>query len=83
MFTMMTIEHFEELHANQIKDLRELKIEKMEVQLVKHHARDQLNIVQNNKDFTCSIGLTLSSKIRLPHSFNTNHIIYAANKFQR
>ena len=42
---MMTIEHFEELHANQIKDLRELKIEKMEVQLVKHHTRDQLNIV--------------------------------------
>jgi len=60
MFTMTSIEHFEELHANQIKDLRELKIEKMEVQLIKHHNQDQLNIVQNNKDFTCSIGLTLS-----------------------
>ena len=58
-----------------------LPIKKKKVQLVKPHVRDQSNKVWSSKDFNWSIDLSISSTMRLFHSFHTNHITHVDTRF--
>ena len=58
---------------NQTEDLKEFWNSKMEVKCIKPQAQDQSNNVQINKNCNWSRDLSLSSNVRLFHSFYIKH----------
>ena len=83
MFTM-NIKHLEKLQANQLEDLRELEIKNGSTVGKIPCSRVKTNQTQQGAERTsiCSIGHTLSSKVRLLRSFHTNHIMHSGTKFK-